>query len=162
MLRVLTQHLIVKKILKIRIRKSKDRQHIGQQKDRQHIGQQDRQHIGQQKDRQHIGQQKDRQHIGQEKDRQHLGQKKDRQHIGQQDRQHIGQKKDRQHIGQKKKDKKTSSNLQNTTQKIKDRVARTPLKIGSEQMCSGRVGSSCSSCGTRRATLVTNPVISHE
>jgi hypothetical protein len=29
-------------------------------------------------------------------------------------------------------------------------------------MCSGRVGSSCSSCGTRRATLVTNPVISHE
>jgi hypothetical protein len=29
-------------------------------------------------------------------------------------------------------------------------------------MCSGRVGSSCSTSDTRRVNLVTNPVISHE
>ena len=29
-------------------------------------------------------------------------------------------------------------------------------------MCSGRVGSSCSTSGTRRVTLFPNPVISHE
>ena len=29
-------------------------------------------------------------------------------------------------------------------------------------MCSGRVGSSCSTSGTRRVNLVTNPVISHD
>ena len=29
-------------------------------------------------------------------------------------------------------------------------------------MCSGRVSSSCSTSGTRRVILVTNPVISHE
>jgi hypothetical protein len=29
-------------------------------------------------------------------------------------------------------------------------------------MCSGRVGSSCSTSGTRRVNLVTNPVISRE
>jgi hypothetical protein len=46
--------------------------------------------------------------------------------------------------------------------KIKDRATRTPLKTGSKLGCSGRVGSSCSTCGTRRVTLATNPVISHE
>ena len=29
-------------------------------------------------------------------------------------------------------------------------------------MCSGRVGSSCSTSGTRRVTLFPNPMISHE
>ena len=29
-------------------------------------------------------------------------------------------------------------------------------------MCSGRESSSCSTSGTRRVTLVTNPMISHE
>ena len=48
------------------------------------------------------------------------------------------------------------------TYKTKDRVTRTPLKIGGELRCSGRVGSSCSSSGTRRVNLVTNPVISRE
>ena len=44
--------------------------------------------------------------------------------------------------------------------KINDRVTRTPLKIEDELMCSGRVSSSCSTSGTRRVNLVTNPVTS--
>jgi len=40
------------------------------------------------------------------------------------------------------------------THKTKDRVIRTPLKTGSELMCSGRVSSSCSTSGTRRVNLV--------
>ena len=46
--------------------------------------------------------------------------------------------------------------------KTKDRVTRTPLKTGGELGCSGRVGSSCSTSGTRRVNLVTHPVISRE
>ena len=37
-------------------------------------------------------------------------------------------KKDRQDNGQQKKDKRTNNDLQNTAQKTKDRVTRTPLK----------------------------------
>jgi hypothetical protein len=48
------------------------------------------------------------------------------------------------------------------TYKTKDRVTRTPLKTGGELRCSGRVGSSCSTSGTRRVNLVTNSVISRE
>jgi hypothetical protein len=48
------------------------------------------------------------------------------------------------------------------TYRTKDRVARTPLKTGGELRCSRRVGSSCSTSGTRRVNLVTNPVISRE
>ena len=48
------------------------------------------------------------------------------------------------------------------TYKTKDRVTRTPLKTGGELRCSGRVSSSCSTSGTRRVNLVTNPVISRE
>ena len=48
------------------------------------------------------------------------------------------------------------------TYKTKDRVTRTPLKTGDELRCSGRVSSSCSTSGTRRANLATNPVISRE
>jgi hypothetical protein len=44
----------------------------------------------------------------------------------------------------------------------KDRVTWTPLKTGGELRYSGRVSSSCSSSGTRRGNLVTNPVICHE
>ena len=40
-------------------------------------------------------------------------------------------KKDRQHNGQKR-DKRTNNDLQNTTQKTKDRVTTTPLKTGGE------------------------------
>ena len=36
------------------------------------------------------------------------------------------------------------------------------LKTGGELRCSGRVCSSCSTSGTRRVNLVTNPVISRE
>jgi hypothetical protein len=38
----------------------------------------------------------------------------------------------------------------------------TPLKTWSELRCSVRVSSSCSTSGTHRVNLVTNPVISHE
>ena len=61
--------------------------------------------------------------------------------------------KNRQHNGQKKK-------VQTTIYKTKDRVTRTPLNSGGELRCSGRVSSSCSTSGTRRVNLVTNPVIS--
>ena len=61
----------------------------------------------------------------------------------------------------KKKYKRTSNDLQNT-HKTKDWVTPTPLKIVGKLKCSGRVGSSCFTSGTRRVNLVTNPVISHE
>ena len=48
------------------------------------------------------------------------------------------------------------------THKTKDRVTRTPLKIVVELRFTGRVSSSCSTSGTCRANIVTNPVISHE
>jgi hypothetical protein len=48
------------------------------------------------------------------------------------------------------------------TYKTEDRVTRTPLKTGSELRCSGGVSSSCSTSDTRRVSLVTHPVISHE
>ena len=48
------------------------------------------------------------------------------------------------------------------TYKTKDRVTRTSLKTGGELVCSGRVSSSCSTSGTHRVNLVTNPVISRE
>jgi hypothetical protein len=63
-------------------------------------------------------------------------------------------KKNRQHNGQKR----TKNDLQNT-HKTKDRVTRTPLKIGGELVYLGRVGSSCSTSGILR--VHTNPVISH-
>ena len=47
------------------------------------------------------------------------------------------------------------------THKTKDRVTRTPLKTGGTQVLR-RVSSSYSTSGTRRITLVTNPVISQE
>ena len=55
--------------------------------------------------------------------------KKNRQHNSQKkNRQHNGQKKNRQHNGQKtKKDKITNNDLQNTTQKTKDRANSVKL-----------------------------------
>jgi hypothetical protein len=58
-----------------------------------------------------------------------------------------------------RKDKQRSTKH---TYKTKDRVTRTPSKTGDELRCSGRVSSSCSTSGTRRVNLVTNPVISRE
>jgi hypothetical protein len=63
------------------------------------------------------------------------------------------------------KRKKVQKNKQRSTKytyKTKDPVIRTPSKAGGELMCSGRVGSSCSTSDTRRVNLFTNPVISHE
>ena len=48
----------------------------------------------------------------------------------------------------KEKGQRTNNDLQNTTQKTKDRVTRTPLKTGSKLKCSERVSSSCSTSGT--------------
>jgi len=47
-------------------------------------------------------------------------------------------------------DKRTNSDLQNTTQKTKDRATRIPLNTG-------RVGNSCSTSSTRRVNLFTKP-----
>ena len=60
-------------------------------------------------------------------------------------------KKNRQYNAQKKKYKRRSTKH---THKTKDRVTRTPLKIGGELKCSERVGSSCSPSGTHRVSLV--------
>ena len=65
--------------------------------------------------------------------------------------------KDKQNNGQKKRDKRTNNNLQNTTQKTKDRAARTPIKSVGDLRCSGRESSSCSNTGTRRVILLTTP-----
>ena len=58
--------------------------------------------------------------------------------------------------------KRTNNYLQNTTQKTKDPETRTSLKPGDELKCFGSVSSSCFTCDTRRVTLVTHQVISHE
>jgi len=48
---------------------------------------------------------------------------------------------------------KKRTKRQNTTQKTRDRTTQTPLRTRSELRCSGRVGSACSTSGTRRVTL---------
>ena len=62
----------------------------------------------------------------------------------------------------KRKSTKGQTTIYKDTYKTKDRVTRTPLKTGGELRSSGRVGSSCSTSGTRRINLDTNPVISRE
>ena len=57
------------------------------------------------------------------------------------------------------KDKQLSTNHYAENQRSNN---TNPTKTGDEPMCSGKVSSSCSITGTRRATLVRNPVISHE
>ena len=51
------------------------------------------------------------------------------------------------------KRKTTNNDLQSITHKTKDRVLRIQLKPGYELRCSVRVGSPCSTSGTRRITL---------
>ena len=46
------------------------------------------------------------------------------------------------------KEKGKKNYLQNITQKTKDRAMRIPLKTWREPRCSGRVNSSCFTCGT--------------
>ena len=60
----------------------------------------------------------------------------------------------------KRKSTKGRTRSTKHTYKTKDRVTRTPLRTGGELRCSGRVRSFCSTSGTRRVNLVTNPVIS--
>ena len=68
-------------------------------------------------------------------------------------------KKERQYNSQMKR---TNNDLQNIIQKTKYRATHTPLKPGGEIKCFRRIISSCFICSTRRVTLVSNPVISHE
>ena len=70
--------------------------------------------------------------------------------------------KNRQHNVQKKKVQRNKQRSTKHTHKTKDRVTRTPLKTGGELRCSGRVGNSCSTSGTRRVILVTNQLNSHK
>jgi len=62
----------------------------------------------------------------------------------------------------KQKVQKDKQRYTKHTHETKDWVTRTPLKTGGELRCSGRVGSSYSTSGTRHVNLVTNPVISRE
>ena len=56
----------------------------------------------------------------------------------------------------KRKITKGQSTIYKTYTQTKDRVTRTPLKTGGELKCP------CSTSGTRRIYLVTNPEIDHE
>ena len=67
-------------------------------------------------------------------------------------------KKDRQHNGQKKKDKWTNDDLQ--TLHIKLKIEDHEPRMWTHVLRKG--SSSCFTSGTRRVTLVTKPVISHE
>jgi len=70
--------------------------------------------------------------------------------------------KDRQINGQKKKggkkEKQPSTKTLHKQQMIEK--TRTPLKVGDELRCSGRVSSSYNTSGTRLFSVDTNPVIS--
>ena len=58
---------------------------------------------------------------------------------------------------------RTNNNLQSTTQKTNDRAMLTPLLTESELYVLWKGKKlSCSTSGTHRSTLVTNPLISHE
>jgi len=56
---------------------------------------------------------------------------------------------DRQHNDLNKINKGTNNDLQNTTQKAKERSTRTTLKPGDVLRCSGRISISCYTCDTR-------------
>ena len=60
------------------------------------------------------------------------------------------------------KEKKTDNDHTKHTHKATNWLTRTPLKVGGELRCSGRMSSSCCTSDTRHVNLVTNPVISHE
>jgi len=71
--------------------------------------------------------------------------------------------KDKQYSGQQwQKDKRTSNDLQSIIQKTNDQATRTLLITGDELWCSRKESSSCSTCGTRPVTFVTNPIIHSE
>ena len=61
----------------------------------------------------------------------------------------------------KNEKRQTNNSTQETTKNTKDWATRTPPTTGSDFMCTGRVGRSCSIYGTRRiAHLITIPIFS--
>ena len=68
--------------------------------------------------------------------------------------------KDRQHNGQK--NKRTNKICKTLHRKLQIEPLEPYLQTRGEHMSSRRVDSSCFSSCTRRVTLITNPVISHE
>ena len=64
--------------------------------------------------------------------------------------------------GQQKQDKGTNKDLQNITQKTKNRATRTTLKAVGDRKYSERVSCSYSTCYTRSVILVTYLVICHD
>ena len=56
------------------------------------------------------------------------------------------------------KEKGQTTIYKNTMHKTKDRVTRTSLKTEGEIRRSGRISSCCSTSGTHRVNLVTNPL----
>ena len=71
-------------------------------------------------------------------------------------------KKDRQNNELKKTYKMAKNDIQSTTQKPKDRTARTSLNTGVKLDAFKRGNSSYSTSGTRRTTLIANRLIRHE
>jgi hypothetical protein len=61
-------------------------------------------------------------------------------------------------IANRKKENRTKMIYSITTQKTKDRPTGAPLNTRVEFGCSGRVNSSCSTCGTPRVTPFANNV----
>ena len=55
--------------------------------------------------------------------------------------------------------KEKGQNLQNTTQKTKDRATRTPLNTWDELRFSGKVAVPAPTSDIRRVTLATHPLI---
>jgi hypothetical protein len=54
----------------------------------------------------------------------------------------------------KKNEQKDKQRSTKHTNKTKDQVTRIPQKFGGDPRCSGSVGSSCSTSGTRRGNLL--------
>jgi hypothetical protein len=62
----------------------------------------------------------------------------------------------------KRIEQRTNNDLQNTTQNTKDRATRAALNTEYELGCYEMITSSCSTCDTSRAGLVTNSAIRYE
>ena len=139
------------------------------QKNRQHSGKKTEEQTTQwQKDRRTDNtvakRQKNRQHNGKKTEEQTTQWQKDRRTDNtvakrQKNRQHSGKKTEEQTTQWQKEEEQTTQwqkeNLQKDKQrstthtyKTKDRVTRSPLSIGDEVRCSGRVSSFCSTSGT--------------
>ena len=115
-----------------------------------------------------VQRQKDRQHNGQKTEGQTTQWSKDRRT----DNTMVKRQKDRQHNGQKTEGQTTQwskekgqKNKQLFTKHYTENyrpINTNHTKTGGEPWCFGRKSSSCSTSGTCRGTLVTNPVIFHE